>query len=104
MRKVQVRKQRTEPLMMGSAKSNIGHLEGGAAMGGIVKCIMQCGGSLKSLLKTEMLRSTSQVLPHPALEDLEPAPGARDVRGALRDGACGLCQKLKTGRRPPSFP
>lgn len=41
VRKVQVRMQRLEPLMLGSAKTNIGHLEGGAAMGGMVKCILQ---------------------------------------------------------------
>merc|ERR1712066_748176 len=42
VRKVQVRMPRVEPLLLGSTKSNIGHLEGGAAMGSITKCIIQC--------------------------------------------------------------
>mmetsp|Transcript_179544 Transcript_179544/g.436847 ORF Transcript_179544/g.436847 Transcript_179544/m.436847 type:complete len:956 (-) Transcript_179544:571-3438(-) len=42
VRKVQIRMPRTEPLMLSSNKTNIGHLEGGAAMGGQVKCIIQC--------------------------------------------------------------
>lgn len=40
-RKVQVKMQRPEPLMMSTSKSNIGHLEGGAAMAGMVKCVLQ---------------------------------------------------------------
>jgi hypothetical protein len=42
VRKVQIRMKRLEPLMLGSAKSNMGHLEGSAAMGGMCKCILQC--------------------------------------------------------------
>mmetsp|Transcript_89364 Transcript_89364/g.277998 ORF Transcript_89364/g.277998 Transcript_89364/m.277998 type:complete len:956 (+) Transcript_89364:60-2927(+) len=42
VRKVQIRMARKEPLMLSSNKTNIGHLEGGAAMGGQVKCIIQC--------------------------------------------------------------
>jgi len=41
VRKVQIKLTRPEPLMMSTAKSNIGHLEGGAAMAGMMKCIMQ---------------------------------------------------------------
>jgi polyketide synthase-associated protein len=41
VRKVQVKKPRVEPLMISTMKSNIGHLEGGAAMGGMMKCIEQ---------------------------------------------------------------
>jgi len=41
VRKVQIKMPRPEPLMMSTAKSNIGHLEGGAAMAGMMKCIMQ---------------------------------------------------------------
>jgi polyketide synthase-associated protein len=42
VRKVQVKKPRQDdPLMISTMKSNIGHLEGGAAMGGMVKCIEQ---------------------------------------------------------------
>lgn len=50
-RKVQVKMQRPEPLMMSTAKSNIGHLEGGAAMAGMVKCVLQvsCSGCFSSL-------------------------------------------------------
>jgi acyl transferase domain-containing protein len=40
VRKGQVKVQRSSPLMLGSAKSNTGHLEGGAAMAGIVKCCL----------------------------------------------------------------
>lgn len=41
VRKVQIKQTREEPLMMSTAKSNIGHLEGGAAMAGMMKCVMQ---------------------------------------------------------------
>merc|ERR1712060_174147 len=41
VRKIQIKVQRPEPLMMSTSKSNIGHLEGGAAMAGMVKCIQQ---------------------------------------------------------------
>lgn len=41
VRRVQIKERREEPLMIATAKSNIGHLEGGAAMGGIVKCVIQ---------------------------------------------------------------
>merc|ERR1712146_30692 len=46
VRKTQIKVERTEPLMLSTSKSNIGHLEGGAAMAGMVKCIQQlktCG-------------------------------------------------------------
>lgn len=42
VRKVQIRMPRSEPLMITSNKTNIGHLEGGAAMAAMVKCILQC--------------------------------------------------------------
>jgi len=41
VRRVQLKATRTEPLMLSTAKTNIGHLEGGAAMGGIVRCIRE---------------------------------------------------------------
>lgn len=41
VRKIQIKKTRLEPLMMGTMKSNIGHLEGGAAMAGMMKCLQQ---------------------------------------------------------------
>ncbi|CAJ1347259.1 unnamed protein product [Effrenium voratum] len=62
VRKVQIRKPRTEPLMIGSAKTNIGHLEGGAAMGGIVKCIMQCRQA--KCAPTQHLRTLNPHLEH----------------------------------------
>lgn len=62
VRKVQIRKPRTEPLMIGSAKTNIGHLEGGAAMGGIVKCIMQCRNA--KCAPTQHLRTLNPHLEH----------------------------------------
>jgi polyketide synthase-associated protein len=43
VRKVQIKQPRTEPLLLGSIKSNIGHLEGGAAASAMMKCIMQVG-------------------------------------------------------------
>nr|AQS99215.1 type I polyketide synthase [Gambierdiscus excentricus] len=39
IRKVQIKHERPEPLMMTTNKSNVGHLEGGAAMAGMVKCV-----------------------------------------------------------------
>jgi len=41
VRKTQIRMKRSEPLMLGSVKSNYGHMEGSAAMGGICKCVCQ---------------------------------------------------------------
>lgn len=41
VRKIQVKQKRVEPLMLGTIKTNIGHLEGGAAMSGIVKCVLE---------------------------------------------------------------
>jgi len=41
VRRVQIKGNREEPLMMSTMKSNIGHLEGGAAMGGIVRAIRE---------------------------------------------------------------
>eukprot|EP00811_Abedinium_folium_P030448 NODE_487_length_2995_cov_6.779289.p1 GENE.NODE_487_length_2995_cov_6.779289~~NODE_487_length_2995_cov_6.779289.p1 ORF type:complete len:854 (-),score=245.54 NODE_487_length_2995_cov_6.779289:434-2800(-) len=44
--KVQAGSMRTETLLLSSAKANIGHLEGGAAMGGMVKCVLQVLSSI----------------------------------------------------------
>mmetsp|Transcript_88007 Transcript_88007/g.222131 ORF Transcript_88007/g.222131 Transcript_88007/m.222131 type:complete len:945 (+) Transcript_88007:79-2913(+) len=41
VRRVQLKGDRQEPLMMSTMKSNIGHLEGGAAMGGILRAIRE---------------------------------------------------------------
>jgi len=51
VRKVQRKLPRPEPLMMSTNKSNLGHLEGGAAMAAMVKCVLgvkhsQCLASL----------------------------------------------------------
>lgn len=40
VRKVQIKQPRMEPLMIATSKSNIGHLEGGAAAIAMVKCCM----------------------------------------------------------------
>jgi len=66
VRKVQRRMQRSEPLMMGSAKTNIGHLEGGAAMGGLVKCILQCRNAKTG--PTQHLRTLNPHLEHTTFE------------------------------------
>jgi len=39
-RKVQIKFHRQSPLQIGTAKANTGHLEGGAAMAGICKCVL----------------------------------------------------------------
>ncbi|CAE7246563.1 ppsC, partial [Symbiodinium natans] len=51
VRKIQRKVPRSEPLMMSSNKSNIGHLEGGAAMAAMVKSVLtvQQGQCLASL-------------------------------------------------------
>ena len=51
VRKIQRKVPRSEPLMMSSNKSNIGHLEGGAAMAAMVKSVLsvQHGQCLASL-------------------------------------------------------
>ena len=41
VRKLQRKMPRMEPLMMASVKSNYGHMEGAAGMGGICKCVLQ---------------------------------------------------------------
>jgi len=42
VRKVQIKHQRSEPLMIGTSKSNLGHLEGSAAVIAMCKCCMVC--------------------------------------------------------------
>jgi len=41
VRKIQIKVARPEPLMLSTSKANIGHLEGGAAMAGMIKCVQQ---------------------------------------------------------------
>mmetsp|Transcript_49525 Transcript_49525/g.115865 ORF Transcript_49525/g.115865 Transcript_49525/m.115865 type:complete len:927 (+) Transcript_49525:61-2841(+) len=41
IRRIMVKRDRQEPLMMSSDKSNMGHMEGGAAMAGMIKCAHQ---------------------------------------------------------------
>mmetsp|Transcript_58864 Transcript_58864/g.182397 ORF Transcript_58864/g.182397 Transcript_58864/m.182397 type:complete len:956 (-) Transcript_58864:110-2977(-) len=66
VRKLQVRMKRLEPLMLTSAKTNIGHLEGSAAMGGICKCVLQCKYS--KCCSTLHLRTLNPHLEHAAFE------------------------------------
>jgi hypothetical protein len=40
IRKVQIKSERLEPLMIATSKSNLGHLEGGSAAIAMVKCVM----------------------------------------------------------------
>nr|AQS99268.1 type I polyketide synthase [Gambierdiscus excentricus] len=42
VRKVMIQMERSETLLIASNKTNIGHLEGAAAMGSMCKCILQC--------------------------------------------------------------
>jgi len=41
IRRIMVKRDRQEPLMLSSDKSNMGHMEGGAAMAGMIKCCHQ---------------------------------------------------------------
>jgi len=66
VRKVQVRMRRSEPLMLASIKSNIGHMEGGAAMGGMVKCILMCKHTM--CCPTLHLRTLNPHLEHAAFD------------------------------------
>lgn len=66
VRKVQIRMPRSEPLMITSNKTNIGHLEGGAAMGAICKCVLQCKHA--KCLSTLHLRTLNPHLEHAAFD------------------------------------
>jgi 3-oxoacyl-(acyl-carrier-protein) synthase len=66
IRKVQIRMKRLEPLMITSVKSNMGHLEGSAAMGGMVKCILQCKRT--KCCPTLHVRTLNPHLEHAAFE------------------------------------
>jgi len=75
VRKVQVKMARQEPLMIGSNKTNIGHLEGGAAMGAMVKCVLQC--KMCYCAPTVHIRTLNPHLEHAAFDAIfisEPAP------------------------------
>lgn len=74
VRKVSVRVPRLEPLMITSNKTNIGHLEGGAAMGGIVKCVLQC--KYCKCLPTLHLRVLNPHLEHEAFDAVFQTEGA----------------------------
>lgn len=62
VRKVQRKLVRPEPLMMSSNKSNIGHLEGGAAMAAMVKCVL--GVKQNQCVATLHLRQLNPHLEH----------------------------------------
>lgn len=66
VRKVQIRIPRVEPLLLTSTKTNIGHLEGGAAMGSITKCIIQC--KYAKCYPTLHVRTLNPHLEHAAFE------------------------------------
>jgi len=74
VRKIQVRMPRLEPLMLTSNKTNIGHLEGGAAMGGICKCVLQC--KYGRCLPTIHLRTLNPHLEHEAFDAIFQTEGA----------------------------
>eukprot|EP00930_Biecheleria_cincta_P053378 TRINITY_DN3882_c0_g1_i2.p1 TRINITY_DN3882_c0_g1~~TRINITY_DN3882_c0_g1_i2.p1 ORF type:complete len:942 (+),score=169.40 TRINITY_DN3882_c0_g1_i2:42-2828(+) len=62
VRKTQIKMQRQEPLMMSTCKSNIGHLEGGAAMASMVKCIL--GVKHSQCLPSNHIRQLNPHLEH----------------------------------------
>eukprot|EP00913_Durusdinium_trenchii_P011763 g11049.t1 len=62
VRKVQRKMPRSEPLMMSSNKSNIGHLEGGAAMAAMVKCVL--GVKMNQCVATLHARQLNPHLEH----------------------------------------
>lgn len=66
VRKIQIKMPRLEPLMLTSNKTNIGHLEGGAAMGGICKCVLQC--KYARCCPTIHLRTLNPHLEHEAFD------------------------------------
>merc|ERR1719282_2122477 len=74
VRKVQIRMQRLEPLMLTSNKTNIGHLEGGAAMGAICKCVIQC--KYCKCCPTLHLRTLNPHLEHAAFDAIFQTEGA----------------------------
>lgn len=75
VRKTQIKMPRLEPLMITSNKTNIGHLEGAAAMGGICKCVLQCAWG--KCLPTLHLRSLNPHLEHEAFDAIFQTEGAR---------------------------
>merc|ERR1712176_650252 len=66
VRKVQIKTPREEPLMVGTIKSNIGHLEGGAAMSAQIKCIIQV--SATTCCATNHFRTLNPHLEHAAFD------------------------------------
>mmetsp|Transcript_99921 Transcript_99921/g.254152 ORF Transcript_99921/g.254152 Transcript_99921/m.254152 type:complete len:961 (+) Transcript_99921:94-2976(+) len=74
VRKVQIRMPRSEPLMITSNKTNIGHLEGGAAMAAMCKCILQCKHA--KCCPTLHLRTLNAHLEHAAFDAIFQTEGA----------------------------
>lgn len=74
VRKLQIRMPRQEPLMITSNKTNIGHLEGGAAMAAICKCVLQC--KFAKCCPTLHLRSLNPHLEHAAFDAIFQSEGA----------------------------
>lgn len=74
VRKIQIRMPRSEPLMITSNKTNIGHLEGGAAMAAMVKCVIQC--KTAKCCPTVHLRTLNPHLEHAAFDAIFQTEGA----------------------------
>lgn len=66
VKKVQIKYKRLEPLLMSTIKTNIGHLEGGAAISGCVKCVLEV--YLSRCLPTSHLRVLNPHLEHAAFD------------------------------------
>lgn len=68
VRKVQVKEQRAEPLLIASSKSNLGHLEGSAAAIAMNKCILVVMHAMA--LPTQHLKTLNPHLDHAAFDAL----------------------------------
>jgi len=66
VRKIQIKMPRVEPLLLGSVKSNYGHMEGAAGMGGMVKCVCQVGHA--RCVPTLQVRTLNPHLQHTQFE------------------------------------
>ena len=103
VRKIQRKVPRSEPLMMSSNKTNIGHLEGGAAMAAMVKSVLtvQQGQCLASL----HVRQLNPHLEHTIFDaffETERSSFAAE-RGHAQISSFGLrASKTRANPRPPA--
>mmetsp|Transcript_30512 Transcript_30512/g.65708 ORF Transcript_30512/g.65708 Transcript_30512/m.65708 type:complete len:960 (+) Transcript_30512:75-2954(+) len=74
VRKIQIKMPRKEPLMITSNKTNIGHLEGGAAMAAMCKCVLQCKHA--KCCPTLHLRTLNAHLEHTTFDAIFQTEGA----------------------------